>query len=91
MLNEFELALNPTKTAIVELPDNFDAEWASRIRIFVFRDAGLTGQRNDLTAYFDMVFEFFKRFPEEGLLNTLLHGCAVKRFGAKTGRFLRIF
>jgi hypothetical protein len=68
LLNEFELALNPNKTAIVELPDNFDAEWASRIRIFMFRDAGVTGQRNDLTAYFDMVFDFFKRFPEEGLL-----------------------
>ena len=34
----------------------------------MFRDAGVTGQRNDLSAYFDMVFTFFKNYPEEGLL-----------------------
>jgi len=68
LLNEFELALNPNKTAIIELPDQFDPPWTSKIRVFVFRDAGVTGQHNDLTAYFDMVFDLFKRFPEEGLL-----------------------
>jgi hypothetical protein len=68
LLNEFELALNPNKTTIIELPDQFDPPWTSKIRIFVFRDVGVTGQKNDLTAYFDMVFDCFKRFPEEGLL-----------------------
>lgn len=68
LLNEFELALNAHKTAIIGLPDQFDPIWTSKIRVFVFRDAGVTGQKNDLTAYFDMVFDFFKRFPEEGLL-----------------------
>ena len=68
LLNEFELALNPSKTAIIELPDQLDPPWTSKIRVFVFRDAGVTGQKHDLTAYFDMVFDFFKRFPEEGLL-----------------------
>jgi hypothetical protein len=72
LLNEFELALNPNKTAIIELPDQFDPPWTSRIRVFVFRDAGVTGQQNDLTAYFDMVFDLFKRFPEEGLLKYAL-------------------
>lgn len=68
ILNDFELALNPNKTAIIELPDSFDPSWTSKIRVFVFRDAGVTGQQNDLTAYFDMVFALFKQFPEEGLL-----------------------
>jgi len=68
LLNEFDLALNPTKTAILDLPDFLDPPWTSKIRMFVFRDAGVTGQRNDLTAYFDMAFDLFKRFPEEGLL-----------------------
>ena len=68
LLNEFELALNASKTAIISLPDQFDPIWTSKIRIFVFREAGVTGQKNDLTAYFDMVFDLFKRFPEEGLL-----------------------
>jgi len=68
LLNEFELALNPSKTVILELPDYFDPAWTSKIRIFAFRKAGSRGQRNDITAYFDMVFELFKNFPEEGLL-----------------------
>lgn len=68
LLNEFQLALNGSKTAIIELPDQFDPIWTSKIRVFIFRDAGVTGQKNDLTAYFDMIFDFFKRFPEEGLM-----------------------
>jgi hypothetical protein len=53
-LNEFELALNPSKTAILELPDYFDPRWTPPIRVFPFRIAGSTGQKNDLTAFFDM-------------------------------------
>lgn len=68
LLNDFELALNANKTAILDLPDFLDPPWTSKIRVFVFRDAGGAGQRNDLIAYFDMVFDFFKRYPEEGLL-----------------------
>lgn len=68
LLSEFELGLNPSKTAIVELPTQLDPAWTSKIRVFMFRRAGITGQKNDLTAYFDMVFDFFKAFPEEGLL-----------------------
>jgi hypothetical protein len=68
LLNDFELALNANKTAILDLPDPLDPPWTSKIRVFVFRDAGVTGQRNDLIAYFDMVFDFFKRYPDEGLL-----------------------
>ena len=68
LLSQFELSLNVTKSRITELPDQFDPYWTSRVRVFIFRDAGVTGQRNDLTAYFDMVFDFYKRFPDEGLL-----------------------
>lgn len=68
LLNDFELGLNINKTSIVELPDLFDPIWTSKIRIFTFRSVGGLAQRNDLTAYFDMVFKLFKEFPEEGLL-----------------------
>jgi hypothetical protein len=68
LLNQFELTLNSSKTRIVELPDQFDLYWTSHIRLFIFRNENITVQKNDITAYFDMVFEFFKRFPEEGLL-----------------------
>jgi hypothetical protein len=67
-LHDFELALNASKTAILELPETLDPLWTSQIRVFNFRNAGVTGQRNDLTAYFDLVFDYFKRFPDEGLL-----------------------
>lgn len=68
LLSQYELAFNPTKTRIVELPVELEHLWTSRIRVFVFRVAGVTGQKNDLTAYFDMVFDLFRHFPEEGLL-----------------------
>ena len=82
LLNEYELALNANKTFIAELPEHFDPPWVSNIRIFVFRDAGVTGQKNDLTAYFDMVFDYFKRFPDEGLLKyaiSRLRGVEIRR------------
>jgi len=68
LLSQFELALNPNKTMILELPQQFDHLWTSRIRLFLFRDRGPTAQKNDLTAYFDMVFDFFNRFPGEHLM-----------------------
>jgi hypothetical protein len=68
LLNEFELALNSNKTKIIKLPDFLDQVWTSKIRVFMFRDAGITGQKNDIIAYFDMVFDLFKEYPEEGLL-----------------------
>jgi hypothetical protein len=68
LLNDYELALNSNKTQIIELPDILDPIWTSQIRIFRFRDAGTTGQKNDIIAYFDMIFDLFKKYPEEGLL-----------------------
>lgn len=58
ILSRYELALNPSKTRIIDLPDTLEEPWASQLRVFVFRDAGVKGQRNDLTAYFDRVFTF---------------------------------
>lgn len=58
ILSHYELALNPSKTRIIDLPDTLEEPWASQLRVFVFRDAGVRGQRNDLTAYFDRVFAF---------------------------------
>lgn len=68
LLNEYELALNSSKTSIIELPDLLDSKWTSQIRLFHFRDAGDSGQKNDLTAYFDLIFDLFRKYPDEGLL-----------------------
>jgi hypothetical protein len=65
ILSHYELALNQAKTRVIELPDSVEPLWTSRLRTFLFRDAGVTGQRNDLTAYFDNVFVLAKAEPDE--------------------------
>lgn len=67
ILSKYELALNPTKTEIIELPHPIEPLWTSRLRTFVFRDAGTRGQRTDLTAYFDNAFELARAAPNEGV------------------------
>ena len=68
LLNNFEFAINPNKTAIVELPELLENIWTTKLRYFIFRDAGATGQKNDLMAFFDGAFELFKGYQEEGLM-----------------------
>lgn len=68
LLNDFELALNSNKTKIIDLPEPLEQPWASKIRTFEFRNINATGQKNDLIAYFNMVFDFFKGYPDEWLL-----------------------
>lgn len=67
ILSRYELALNPTKTEIIELPYPIEPLWTSRLRTFLFRDAGTRGQRTDLTAYFDNAFELARAAPNEGV------------------------
>lgn len=76
-LYDFDLALNPHKTSIKELPETFESTWVSAIRSFEFRVKGTTGQKNDLTAYFDMVFNLYKAHPEENILKY-----AIARLGS---------
>jgi hypothetical protein len=68
LLNEYELALNINKTKIVELPEELESTMISKVRTFFFRDAGKTGQKNDLIAYFNLVFEAIKKALDENLL-----------------------
>lgn len=68
LLSNFELAFNASKTRIVELPDTIEPLWTSRLRTFVFRDAGIKGQRHDLTSYFDTTFDFTSKEPSAGIL-----------------------
>lgn len=68
ILNQYELALNPSKTKIRELPVELEPQWTPILRIFQFRNSGLMAQRTDLAAYFNSAFDFFHRCPEEGLL-----------------------
>ena len=67
-LAEFELALNPRKTSIEELPVALDRGWVSSLSGFRF--AKLThATRAELVRYFDLAFELKARFPNETVLS----------------------
>jgi hypothetical protein len=68
ILSHYELALNPAKTRIIELPEPFESVWVSRLRIFNFRDSTIRAQRTDLTAFFDTAFAFAKAEPDESII-----------------------
>lgn len=73
LLSEFELELNPTKTSVVDLPQEMEAAWTPSLRLFQFREGvGVGGQRNDLSAFFDRVFALFRKHPAEGLVKYAL-------------------
>jgi hypothetical protein len=58
----FELALNPLKSVVIELPTELEARWVAPIRDFRFRDS-VRGQATDLYRYFDLVLELAKLHP----------------------------
>jgi hypothetical protein len=62
-LLEFELRLNPRKTALHIPPISFEPEWIAELRRFKIRDT--SGQRGDLVAYFDLITRFLLAYPSE--------------------------
>jgi len=70
-LAEFELALNPAKTQIVELPVRIEHEWVSELRAFTFRPS-IKGQRSDVLRYFDRAYQFAAAYPDAHVLNYAL-------------------
>lgn len=67
ILSGYELALNPRKTMIEELPFRLEASWAAPIRSFTIRSKPC-GQATDLIAYFDLASELDKKYPDEAVL-----------------------
>ncbi len=68
ILGTYELDLNLNKTEVVKLPTELERWWVSELRTYVFRNAGATGQKNDLVDYFNRSFRFSKEMPAEGVL-----------------------
>lgn len=66
-LNNYELALNPTKTKIIELPGILEASWVSALRSFTFRQ-GHRSQQYDLFRYFDTAFSLCGANKEDNIL-----------------------
>lgn len=67
VLNDYELALNPSKTQIVKLPIATELLAISELRTFQFRTS-VAGQESDILRYFDRAFVLSNETPEEGVL-----------------------
>ena len=66
-LARFELALNPLKTSIADLPVPLDQPWKTPIRTATVRDTAKE-QATDLIAFFDIAYSLAKEFPEKSVL-----------------------
>lgn len=63
----YELALNPKKTIVKELPIPLEAEWSTALRRFNIR-ATKTGIPYDLENYFSLAFELHQKHKDESVL-----------------------
>ncbi len=66
-LSEFELELNPDKTAIYELPRELDNPGIQELRKFHFRTK-YPSERSDLLQFFTRAFDLQRKFPDIAIL-----------------------
>jgi len=71
-LSEFELSLNPGKTGIIALPRPLEAPWAEELRAMPIRLSKAGSQATDLIRYFDRVFDYVHKFPNEHVVHYAL-------------------
>jgi len=67
ILGQFELALNPRKTEIVELPASLESTWTIKLSRHQFRTTS-QGQRVDLIDYFNLAYDLYRQYPNESVL-----------------------
>lgn len=67
ILADFELALNPKKTEVSELPLPLEASWTIELKRFTFRNSK-RGQAADLEAFFNHAFYLHHKNPNESVL-----------------------
>jgi len=66
-LADYELSLNPTKTAILENPVSLGHSWAFELQVFQLREDD-KHQLNDIIRIFDRAFELARRYPTDSVL-----------------------
>ena len=76
-LADFELALNPRKTTVLELPLPLESTWVIELKRFDLSQGTESGQAGQLTNYFSKAFELHSRNPDEAVLQY-----AVSRVGS---------
>ncbi len=67
-LSKFELALNPKKTQVLELPLPLEAAWATELRRFTFPPVSQAAQAANLTNYFSRAYALHSANPGESVL-----------------------
>jgi hypothetical protein len=65
----FELALNPKKTQVLELPLPLEAPWATELKQFQFSRSSRQRQAADLNNYFSKAFALDSANPGEAVLS----------------------
>ena len=68
-LADFELALNPKKTQILELPLPLEAPWATELKQFQFSRNSRQGQAADLNNFVSKAFALHSSNPGEAVLS----------------------
>ncbi len=68
-LADFELALNPKKTRVLELPLPLEDPWVTELRQFKFSRGSQPGQAADLNNYFSKAFSLHASNPGEPVLS----------------------
>ena len=71
ILADYELALNPRKTSVIELPCNLEKPWVSPLRSFAF-EATASGQQGELWGFFDLAFQLHRQYPDDAVLKFAL-------------------
>lgn len=67
LLSDYELALNPKKTEIVELPTTLEALWQGQLSQRSFRQTE-KAQLTDLVDYFNLAFHLSSQYPDDSVL-----------------------
>ncbi|MEB4591412.1 RNA-directed DNA polymerase, partial [Candidatus Thiothrix sp. Deng01] len=68
VLRDYELALNPKKTRVVELPLQFEAPWVAELKAQSIRTS-VPGQASDIEALINKAFHLHKVYPDEVILS----------------------
>jgi len=85
----YELAVNPTKVAVVEGLEPVEAEWVRRLRTQRYRDKSDSALSSDVVDLFDSAFEERQKFATHGVLSYAIMRCNPFPSGASSWPLFR--
>ena len=75
LLLEYELAVNPTKVAVVDGLEPVEPRWVRKLRTHRYRDDSDNHQAADIVDLFDLAFDERQRFATQGVLSYAIMRC----------------